>query len=309
MALKKREKTLAVVAAVLLLAVAVKFTLLGSGGTTGELRKRRDELSAEVERKATQIRLSDKLLPRLRQWQRRSLPSDREIARSRYQGWLRELVDEVELRDATIKPFKGIPNREIYWRLSFKISGRATPDQLTRLLHGFYSAGHLHKVRSLTINPIEKSDELDLAVSIEALSLPGADRKDELSKEQLDEPLDPLADYRKAIVDRNLFAAYKPPPVVSESGPPEPKEPGFDHARHTFVNGIVEDDGRAEVWLLVRTLGKDYELHEGDTFEIGPLTVTIVEIRPAQRDVTIELNGQRRLVALGEPLVAADEQP
>ena len=59
--------------------------------------------------------------------------------------------------------------------ISFSVQGRGTLEQLTELLHEFYSAAHLHQIQSLVIAPVGRTDLLDVSVSIETLALAGAD--------------------------------------------------------------------------------------------------------------------------------------
>ena len=68
----------------------------------------------------------------------------------------------------------------------------------------------------MTMKPVEHAGELDVTVTIEALSLPNADRKDQLCKEKgTGLRLAKVDDYRDPIVKRNLFAPYTPPPPVA----------------------------------------------------------------------------------------------
>lgn len=72
-----------------------------------------------------------------------------------------------------------------------------------------------------------------------------------------------------------------PEPVVDE---PPPRR-SFDEAKYTFVTGIVEVNGRRQVWLTVRTDGSWLRLFEGDTFEIGSLNGKIVRIYTRHVDI------------------------
>ena len=116
-------------------------------------------------------------------WQRRSLPSDPQVARSLYQAWLLGLVGRVGLGNHSVDA--GEPrNRGGYYQISFTVQGRGSLEQLTAFLHEFYSAGHLHQIQSLVITPAGRNDMLDLSITIEALALAGADRKDRLTSEK-----------------------------------------------------------------------------------------------------------------------------
>jgi len=306
MALKKREKILAGVTVALVAVFVGKWTLSGDGGTLGALRQERDDLLAEVEQKKAQVHRGRKAAAHLDAWQRRSLPSDRDIARSLYQNWLLELVDKVEFGHAKVESGEVRSHLGIYWRLPFTIRGQGTLDQLIRLLHAFYSAGHLHQIRRLSIKPDEDSKKLNLTISVEAISLPEADRRDKLSVEPSSHTdLLELPAYRKTIVERNLFGPYvpPPPPVVHTEPkeppkPPEPQPPSFDHAKYTVVTAILEVGGLPQVWIQVRTTGKKFELREGGSFDVGTDRATVVRI--GRREVEIEIDGRRRIVRLGE---------
>jgi hypothetical protein len=114
-------------------------------------------------------------------WEKRSLPSDPQIARSLYQKWLFGLVERSSLADPTVKAQPIQPHRGIYQRLTFDVAARGTLPELVQFLHEFYRADHLHQIRRLHITPIEKSKELELDFGVETLILPGAPRDKPLS--------------------------------------------------------------------------------------------------------------------------------
>ncbi len=91
---------------------------------------------------------------------------------------------------------------------------------------------------------------------------------------------------------------------LAVSNPPDPpptvERRTFDEAKYTYVTGIVEVNGRRQVWLTVRTEGKWLRLYEGDTFQIGSLDGKIVRIFP--RYVEILAGQDLRLVRFGQSL-------
>ena len=324
MAFSKREKLLlGSVTGSLLVLLAAAYFVFGLGESLAKLRAQRDQLDREVKQKELKARPGVKAAAQMARWEKCSLPTNRELARSLYQKWLLELVvDQVKLRNATVDPADDQPHQGIYTALPFTIHGDGTLDQLVHFLFKFYSVGHLHKIRHLNINPIKDSPELSLVISIDALCLPGADRRDRLSA-QLPKrlKLSELNDYvekavwRKMEGDRvvksgGLFAPYAPyvppaPPRIVRTerpDPPRPEPPRFDQAKYTYVNGIHEVDGRPEVWLFVRTTGETLKRREGEDFQIGSVRGTVVRINVAERDVEVELDGQRFLVPFGENL-------
>ncbi len=311
MQLNKRERILAAVTGALLLLFVGKFLFSAVSGRLNLLHARRDALLAEVQKKKARVARGRRATARTSDWQRRSLPVDREMARSLYQNWLLELVDKVKLDHARVESGEARSRRDIYWRLSFTIRGQGSLEQLTQLLWDFYSAGHLQQIRRLSIKPIEDSSKLDLTLSIEALSLPGADSRDKLSAERPARPLPgKLADYRKSIVQRNLFGSYVPPPPpvsTKPKDPPPPPPPSFDHTKYAVVTAILAVGGRRQVWIKTRTTDEQFELFEGDTFKVGSVECKVARI--GQSEVEIEIDGSRRRVGLGGNLRDGVEVP
>lgn len=309
MALSKREKNLAIITGALVAALGCWLLLSAVSAPARQRRATLHNLQQQLERKNRQIEAAQKSQDQLAQWRRRSLPSNLEMARSLYKNWLLGLATDAGLQDRRVEPGEGRPQGDIYQVLPFTVRGRGTLDELTKFLYGFYSKGHLHKIRQLTLKPLEGSADLQLTISIEALSLPDADRQDKLS-EKLSEWLDgsTLAEYQK-IGERDLFSAYEEPraPVVYER-PQEPPPPRFDPSEYAYVTGLsVDANGRSELWLKARTTGELFILGEGDEFQVGQVRGTIVQIN--DQSAEIHINGQRHLIALGKSLGEARQLP
>jgi hypothetical protein len=93
------------------------------------------------------------------------------------------------------------------------------------------------------------------------------------------------------------------------SDPPPPEEPpvrrSFDEAKYTFVTGIVEINGRRQVWLTVRSEGKWLRLFEGETFQVGSFEGKIVKIHP--RHVEIQSQDTILSVRYGQSISEGEE--
>ncbi len=131
-------------------------------------------------------------------------------------------------------------------------------------MYEFYSAGFLHQIRKMDVKPVQNSRELDVNLTIEALSLPTAESKDRLPDKLPKEAghglqLAKLSDYRDPIVSRDFFAAYVRP------APPSPprREKTVDLAEFAVVTGFIEVDGIAQVWIQDRMAGKSWQLGTG----------------------------------------------
>lgn len=247
-----------------------------------------------------------------------SLPADPELARSLYQAWLVELVEKVRLSSPSVNSFepvsrrvraRGNRNTTFYHTLSFSMRGRGTLEQITQFLFEFYRTDVLHQIRTLLISPLRDGNQLDLSVTIDALSLPDAPTKDkekvagdtqavyETFVDRVQRTHEgrlaslELADYRP-IVDRNLFAIA--------SAHPDPLE-------HTYFTSVTSVDGSPQVWFTLRTNGEIRKLGKGEEFEIGQFRGRIAEI--AGSDVIIESDGERWLLTLGERFTDAFALP
>jgi hypothetical protein len=184
--------------------------------------------------------------------------------------------------------------------LSFSIRGRGTLEQLTRFLFAFYQTDLLHTVRSLTVTPLQRSDQLDLSLSVEALALIGggnamAGRDPEAILDEFrlrtwrasdNLAFDDLSAYR-SVVQRNLFGI---------GGTPDPSE-------SAYLTSINEIDGQPEVWFTLRATDEVVKLRTGERLELGPLSLEIDEV--IGPDVVLRVDGERWLLTLGDRVTDA----
>jgi hypothetical protein len=247
------------------------------------------------------------------EYQRRSLPANRELALFQYRSWLRQLIDTSGWTDVNLRPLQVPSRRGVYERLAFNISARGSLTSLVKFLYAFYQADHLHQIRRLDLQPADDgpANELELVLLVEALSLPDAVQKDALKTAgEPPRPLAPMDSYVKSIVGRNLFAPYSPPPpptpkpvpkveVAKETPKPIPPKPSFDEAKFAFVTGILQDaTGEPQLWVQVRTTGETLKLHVGDPFRLGSLAGMVVRIDA--RQAVLAFGEEHLLVSLGE---------
>ena len=163
--------------------------------------------------------------------------------------------------------------------------------QVTQFLYEFYEAGHLHKIRSLTLNPIQ--DQVDLSITIEALSLKGSTRDGKARTDQLTLAASQslayasLSDYQP-LVHRNVFRAGD-----------------SDLATKTTVLTAITSDvqGRREIWFRIGKTGRTHVLGEDGTLTVDTVSARVIEIQPDR--VIVELNGQRRSLSVGKSLAEA----
>ena len=240
---------------------------------------------------------------RLTAWEQQSLPTDTEVARSLYQAWVVELVNDVGLAGPSVNSSEPSNHQGIYHSLAFSVRGRGTLEQLTKFLFAFYQTDLLHQIRSVNITPVAKSDQLDLSLAIEAVSLtmPAGSRR--RSPETVFEEFrlrtarvgqrlafESLEDYA-LIARRNLFGVGG----------------GADVTENTLLTSINLVDGQPEVWFTVRTKDEIVKLRVGGKLELGSLTLTVVEVFGA--DVVVDVDGERWLLTLGDRVTDAHALP
>ena len=292
---QRREKILAAVAGGLALLLAVWLLFFsGDPRSYADLEAARERLAAEVGAKENRMQAAGKAALRLADWQRRALPADTSHARSLYQSWLRQLADRLQFHQLNVDSSGGQSRRNTFTLFTFTLRGHASLSKLVEFLFEFYSAGNLHQIRRIDVKPVENAPELDVNITIEAMSLPGADRKRQLTERRGKTlRLAKLADYNKVIVERNLLGPFSPGGALP------------DAAKTTFVTAILEVDGRAEVWLVDRTTGKDWKLHEGESLPMESLHGSVKAI--GTNDVTIDLGGRIHRYRCGDNLRGGEE--
>jgi len=260
--------------------------------TRRELGQRR---AKELEKRQGELARARRDVQELPFWEKRSLPADPVMARSAYQAWLLELIGRVELSKQAVTLGEPVPRGGLYWTIAASVQARGTLEQWTAFLFEFYRAGHLHQIRSISFTPVGRKDLLNASLVIEALVLPGADRKDRLTSERSDRlAFDKLEDYQ-VIVYRNLFGP---------SGVSDPTD-------QTYLTAVNQTSGEPQAWFTVRTATDPdqalLKLRKGETLEIGQFHGKVLQIDG--EDVIFESDGRRWLITIGENLGQAFALP
>lgn len=314
MALQPREKKLAMIVGVL---GGVVLLWLGVGGIIGAFRGRQSQIDAlqrDVQQKTNRQMQAAAINEQFYDWGKRSLPRDRELARTLYQSWLVAGLADAKLAGVQVEPGRstqlaitnpsGGAKREVYTKIPYTVRAQGSPAAIVRWLSAFSQADHLHLIRDLSLQSQAKGSDLQLTAAVEALVLEEADRADKLAT-TTGARLDAVraAAESKTILDRNLFAAYVPPIPPKPPAPPAktpPPPPAFDVAKYTFVTSIVSVDSEPQAWLFVRPTNQLLKLRAGDAVQIGQFNGKLVRIGAAE--IEIEHDGKRRRVALGKSL-------
>jgi hypothetical protein len=243
------------------------------------IRKRKADLKAIREEKK-----------QLAVWESQSLPADPLVARSLYQAWLVQLLEHVGLVKPNVDAAQPANHKDLYEVFSFTVRGQGTLEQLTQLLFEFYRAGHLHQIRSLELAPSQGGQQFGISIQIEALALPYIKRVGELGHAKVERlASNNLADYA-GIARRNVFGGGDP-----------------DTLDYTRFTAITYAQGQPQVWFSLGLGGETLQKSVGEVLEIGPFRGRILEIH--DEDVILDIDGEHRLLAIGETLSQASALP
>ncbi len=227
-------------------------------------------LEANIQKLDKQIAVVRQESQWLQFWESQSLPSDTEVARSLYQAWLLELADYVGLSRQTVNSSEPVNHQGRFSSITFSLRGVGNLEQLTKFLFEFYNAGHLHQVRSISMTPISRTNDLDLGITIEALVMPRATRRDRLSTQRVYRLASAALDDYQPIPQRNLFA-------VGGGGSADP-------TNHTYLTSITYVGDRPEAWFTLRTGNTVLKLRDGDQLvQAGDKILKLRDVDDLQR--------------------------
>lgn len=217
--MKNNERLLAigVGAAVVCLVAFIAFRYYSSSVTA-----KQDQL-ADIEgkllRQQNLVKEALKASKKLSDYERRSLPPQPAIARSAYQHWLLTKAEEAGLREQVVSPAGQRSVMDIYVQQSFTLTGKGRYEQIVKLLDDIYRVDLLHRVSRLSLKPVKDSKDLDVSLTLDAVSVRTAQDSQELHNlpsKRL--KLDSVEKYQQSIVGRNIFAPANRAPQLSGLG-------------------------------------------------------------------------------------------
>jgi hypothetical protein len=239
-------------------------------------RSQREILQGELDELNGEIKDNNENALRLEEFQERSLPSDTGIASAHYQNWLLKLAETAGFQNTQVAKgtARSIDSGQ-YTRISFTLRGRGELYKVVRFLHAFYSEDQLNLIRFMNLKPINDSQYLDITITVEAASLPTAEREDTLALGLITPIGDRDIESFQPILERDFFTAYAPPrPEPPGPGPgpelgPEPvAEPSFDTYIHTYYSSHLVIDGEPEAWIDIRPTNEQLRLRTNDEFQL-----------------------------------------
>ena len=287
----KREKQLLLVAGILAVSVMVPLLFSLYGGSSGTVFLQRNALRKEVETLEQTVEKKAAIQRKLNDYVNRSLPPMGTTTREKYLNMLYDQASDCGFKDVKVNSTTGTGSSTPkatkssgYQTFSYKLTGKASLDGLTKLLQRFYGAELLQLIKSLSIKPLDQSNNMDISMDIEAIALDTAKRTPtiELNPGSNATVLETLEAQVQKVNERALFSMYKPPVPENQAPPtPEQPEPEFTEAMYTYVSAILEVNGVYQVWIDRRLKGDKLKLRLGDHIDIDGIDCVI-------RDITLD---------------------
>lgn len=262
---------------------------------TQQLTAELDALSGTLRETQDEQMLAQKASKRLDDYAGRALPYSPQLARSAYQEWLLTEVERHGLQSASVDAAQPVAvaiksrtkkgkRQAIGYRIGYSVRAQATLAKLSQFLEAFRTAGHLHKIRSLTLNPTGKEGQLDVNLSIEVLGLDASPSKDQLSQWQLASDAQPAANGPEKFVQRNLFAR------------------GFAKALEEIQLSAVTVDryGAAQAWFRLDGSGTTETVGVGQQIPVALYDISVAEILPGK--VLVHFNQTPYWLTLGQSI-------
>ena len=250
------------------------------------LDERYSEIVEKIE-KGTQTFKRTKALPgQIRAWEKQALPGDNETARSLYRNWLLTLIRDAKLQNSRVDA--GTPSsRRGYRILSVNASARGTLRQITDTLFAFENADLLHKIVSLRLVPQSSTGRFELAMNIEAVMMPKAQRK----------ALKPGTTRRTVSAERRAYDIIAQDNIFGIA---------IDHRdpmQMTKLTGVTSRNGVMQAWITEQIEDRVHRLSEGAAFDTIALSGRVVKVEAEM--IVIESGGQHLTMEIGQSFADA----
>jgi hypothetical protein len=215
-----RERLLALVVGSLAVFFVGFFVFMWIYGRFDRRSKQIAQLTSDIRKFEKQADQGLAAARKIAQYEQRSLPANPDIAKTRYQAWLVNVMEAADLIEPDVRAQSTQGSaKDLFIRQFFTVEANGTLPQVVELLHEFYSVDWLHRINDLKLLPVKDSKLLNISMRIETLSLPKAASVDKLEPR----PSRRLAlanrdAYYDAIVGRNFFGPRNNAPQISHSG-------------------------------------------------------------------------------------------
>lgn len=259
-----------------------------------EAERQKTRLEKRIRADKLSLAKSKRIAADLEQLESQSLPWDLEVARSSYQSWLLQLVQRAKLQTPNVDSTEPMPlavgrggrrGKPDFHKLGFTLRTRGSLKQVVHFLFDFYRADHLHKIRSMNLNPAGRERNLDLTLSIETLVLSTALREKKLSPGVSERLASSTREDYQPLVRRNLFDSGR----------------GAQVAKKVQFTAVTRNrDGTSQAWFRIAPSGKTQILSAGQPLNCPGLEVLVLEVLPAA--TILSLDGERIRLRVGQRL-------
>ncbi|MCH2211661.1 MAG: hypothetical protein MK110_10180 [Fuerstiella sp.] len=252
-----------------------------------ELRLEYTGLLEKFEKRTRTLKRAKELRRKVSHWKKQALPARTETARSLYRNWLLETIRTSKLRNARVD--SGTPLSNAGFKIvPINAQARGTLSQITDALFTFENTALLHRIDSIRLTPIGKSGQFDLAMSIEAVMMPGIKRK----------ILKPAHTQRLVSPDRRSYD------IVARDNIFGVDVDLRDPMKMTKLTGVIWRNDVPQVWITEQIGNRLHKLRAGATFDTTALSGRIVEIG---EDWTIVESGNQQLkLTMGQSFADAE---
>ncbi len=259
------------------------------------LNARLDKVTRSMAEAKDDQMVAQKIGKRLNEYAARALPSDAQLARSLYQEWLLNAVEKHQFNSTAVDAAQPVPIEiksrtkkgkrvRIGHRIAYSLRGQASLAKLAEFLNEFRIVGHLHKIRSLSLNPIGNEGQLDISVAIEVLCLDASTNKDQMSDLVWTDGLESSTSDYGDLVRRNLFAR------------------GFAKALNDIELKAItfNRDGKAEAWFTVDRTGTIRTITAGNQIPVALHDIAVIEVLADK--VLVRVNQDPHWITLGQTI-------
>ena len=248
--MSKREKMLGMaflaIVPLVLLVVVVMWVNNSLNDKRMRLRALENQINQEELLKEQRMRASERRF----EYTEASLSSNPDNA-EKYRQWLNGLIKKHNLKNGLLlnkgyQKLRYAGVADVAYVHDYQITGIGTLPQLVGFLDDFYRMNILHQIKSLSVIPRssgeagkqERSGELGITISVEALGLMDAEESKPVPTEPANRLDKSLEDYEYSIVRRNIFGHPNNAPTLSvrDQSEDEGEEISFN------IRGRDEDD-------------------------------------------------------------------
>lgn len=259
-------------------------------GPLQQLNGENNELRENIKEREALLAESREAGQKISEWQKTSLPTDTETARSLYRNWLLETIRSAKLRSATVDSGAPANRLGLYRSMPFNVQARGSLQQITAALFQIENSVQLHRIVNLRLNPVSTSGQFDLSMSVEALVLPGAKRTSLPKGRSGHLASDNLRDY-DVIARDNVFGI------------------GINHQdpmKLTILSAVTWRNGVPTVWITEQINDRVHKLPAGADLDTSALSGRIVSV--LEESVVIESGEDRLTLKIGQSFAEAARQ-